>query len=192
MTGTPDTSDAAGTPGTPGTPDTVATAGTSGFDAFYRGHYRQVVLSLRLATGSVEEAEDLAQEAFARTLVHWDRVRHGSSPLGYVYRAAFRLQQRSRFRRRRQHAAAGEVARLRSAAPGPGSGDLWSEGAPVRDALARLPMACRRAAVLCFCAEMTAPEAAAVLGISASTVRTHLQHARAALTSALAAPQPTP
>jgi RNA polymerase sigma-70 factor (ECF subfamily) len=160
---------------------------TGEFDGFYRSNYRRVVLSLRLTTGSAEEAEDLAQEAFARTLVHWARVREGSSPLGYVYRVAFRLQQRSRFRRRRQHEAASEAARLRRTGSAQTSGDSWSTGATVRHALAQLPLACRRVAVLCLCAEMTAPEAAAVLGISASTVRTHLQRARQALATALAA-----
>jgi RNA polymerase sigma-70 factor, ECF subfamily len=143
------------------------------------------VLSLRLATGSAEEAEDLAQEAFARTLARWGRVRGGSNPLGYVYRVAFRLEQRSRLRRRRQHEAASEAARLRPTGPAQASGDPWSNGATVRDALAQLPPACRRAAVLCLYIEMTAPEAAAVLGISASTVRTYLQRAREALAIAL-------
>jgi DNA-directed RNA polymerase specialized sigma24 family protein len=40
--------------------------------------------------------------------------------------------------------------------------------------------------VLCLYAEMTAPEAAAVLGISASTIRTHVQRAREALVATLA------
>jgi RNA polymerase sigma-70 factor (ECF subfamily) len=159
---------------------------TDEFDGFYRSNYRRVVLSLRLATGSVEEAEDLAQEAFARTLVHWARVRGGSSPLGYVYRVAFRLQQRRRFRRKCQHDAATDAARLRSKGPTHTSNDSWSDSAAVRDALSRLPPACRRAAVLCLYAEMTAPEAAAVLGVSASTIRTHIQRARQALVATLA------
>jgi RNA polymerase sigma-70 factor (ECF subfamily) len=159
---------------------------TDEFDEFYRGNYRRVVLSLRLATGSVEEAEDLAQEAFARTLVHWARVRRGSSPLGYVYRVAFRLQQRRRFRRKRQHDAATDAARLQSTGPAAVSSDSWSDGATARVALSQLPPACRRAAVLCLYAEMTAPEAAAVLGISASTIRTHVQRAREALVAILA------
>jgi RNA polymerase sigma factor (sigma-70 family) len=58
--------------------------------------------------------------------------------------------------------------------------------AAVRDALVQLPPACRRAAVLCLYADMTAPEAAAVLGVSASTVRTHIQRARQDLVATLA------
>ncbi|HKA83318.1 MAG TPA: sigma-70 family RNA polymerase sigma factor [Acidimicrobiales bacterium] len=159
---------------------------TSGFDGFYRSNYRRVVLSLRLATGSTEEAEDLAQEAFARTLVHWARVRGGSSPLGYVYRVAFRLQRRRRLRRRRQLDAATDAARLRSTGPVETSSDSWSDGAAVRHALAQLPPACRRAAVLCLYADMTAPQAAVVLGVRPSTIRTHVQRARQALVATLA------
>lgn len=159
---------------------------TGDFDGFYRTNYPRVVLSLRLATGSAEDAEDLAQEAFARTLVHWARVRGGSSPLGYVYRVAFRLQQHRRLRRKRQQDAATDAARLRATGPTQTLNDSWSDVAAVRHALTQLPPACRRAAVLCLYAGMTAPEAAAVLGVSASTVRTHIQRARQALVATLA------
>jgi RNA polymerase sigma-70 factor (ECF subfamily) len=159
---------------------------TGDFDGFYRTNYPRVVLSLRLATGSADDAEDLAQEAFARTMVHWARVRGGSSPLGYVYRVAFRLQQRRRLRRKRQHDAASDAARLRSTGLAEAAGDAWSDGEAVREALTQLPPACRRAAVLCLYADMTAPEAAAVLGVSASTIRTHIQRARQTLVATLA------
>ena len=53
---------------------------TDAFDGFYRSNYRRVVLSLRLATGSVEDAEDLAQEAFVWTLVHWARFEEVEPP----------------------------------------------------------------------------------------------------------------
>ncbi|MCA1692656.1 MAG: hypothetical protein LC733_10840 [Actinobacteria bacterium] len=42
-----------------------------------------------------DDAEDVAQEAFARTLSRWRRVRTGSNPPGYVYRVAFRLLRRA-------------------------------------------------------------------------------------------------
>lgn len=152
------------------------------FEAFYRDHYRRVVLSLRVAAGSGPDAEDLAQEAFARTLARWAKVRGGSNPAGYVYRVAFRLQSR-RTRRLWHHRRAldAEPRDRRSTAP-----ELWGEVAALRGALARLPPACRRAAALCLLAEMTATEAAAVLGVSASTVRTQLQRAREVLVAAIA------
>ena len=49
---------------------------------------------LRISGADGTAAEDLAQEAFARTLGHWRRVREGTNPAGYVYRVAFRLLKR--------------------------------------------------------------------------------------------------
>jgi RNA polymerase sigma factor (sigma-70 family) len=155
-----------------------------GFDGFYADSYQRVVTGLRLATRSPDEAEDLAQEAFARTLARWSRVRSGANPVGYVFRTAFRLDRRNRFRRRRQHDAATAEAH-RDSRLSAGATDRRDEVAAVRDALASLPLARRRAAVLCLYAELTAEEAAVVLGVSASTVRTQVQRARQALRAAV-------
>lgn len=172
-----------------------AVSPTDGFDTFYRDNYARVVVSLRVAAGSRDDAEDLAQEAFARTLTRWARVRDGPSPVGYVYRVAFRLQRRSRWRRRRQRELEQKAAELRGIVGwNDVEGAARDDVAAVREALNRLPPACRRVAALCFYAELTAAEAADVLGVRASTVRTQLQRARAGLTAALASEggQPTP
>lgn len=163
-----------------------------GFDAFYRDSYRQVVVALRLATGSTELAEDLAQDAFARTLVRWSRVRHGTNPAGYVYRVAFRLHHRSLRRWRRQHDAAVAAAQHRSREGTTPPAELWGEVAAVHEIFARLPARRRRAAALCLYAGLTAEEAGAALGMSASTVRTHVQRARQALTPVLSRDAPEP
>jgi RNA polymerase sigma factor (sigma-70 family) len=55
-----------------------------------------LVRALELAGAPRPAAEDVAQEAFARMLTHWRRVRTGSNPAGYAYRTAFRLLSRSR------------------------------------------------------------------------------------------------
>jgi DNA-directed RNA polymerase specialized sigma24 family protein len=47
------------------------------------------VRALVIVSGAEAEAEDLAQEAFARALERWERVRVMESPVGYVYRTAF-------------------------------------------------------------------------------------------------------
>lgn len=162
------------------------------FDRFYRDNYRRLVVSLQLAAVSTElsdEAEDTAQDAFARTLARWTTVRRGTNPAGYVYRVAFRHQRRSSLRRQRWLKVSSLVqtrTRLRRDAQPSSPGDLWAEAAAVRDAIADLPMGCRRAVALCVYAEMTPMEAAAVLGVSASTLRTQLQRARQALTAATA------
>lgn len=172
------------------------------FERFYREHYRRLVVSLRLAdggyagggaggagagSGPADDAEDLAQDAFARTLVRWAGVRTGTNPAGYVYRVAFRLQRRGLRRRWHRRTAMSLVrtrAQRRHEAQPSSPGDLWAEAADVRAALAELPVGCRRVAALCLYAEMTPGEAAVVLGIRPSTVRTQLQRARSTLRSA--------
>ena len=72
-------------------------SGRETFESFFRGHYASVVRGLVLVAGSEGEAEDLAQEAFARALERWDRIRTMESPVGYVYRTAFNLN-RNRLR----------------------------------------------------------------------------------------------
>jgi hypothetical protein len=50
----------------------------------------------------------LAQEALARTLVRWRRVRRGTNPAGYVYCVSFRLLARRWRRQKPAHLAADE------------------------------------------------------------------------------------
>jgi hypothetical protein len=64
---------------------------TDDFVELFRMHYPRLVRALVLAGSSTPGAEDLAQEAFARTFRHWRRVRGGTNPAGYVYRTGFRL-----------------------------------------------------------------------------------------------------
>ena len=68
---------------------------TSDFVECYLMHYRRLVRALRLGGADPATAEDLAQEAFARALARWRRVRKGANPPGYVYRTGFRLLQRA-------------------------------------------------------------------------------------------------
>ena len=61
------------------------------FVTVYEAHYPRLVRALEIGGLDRPAAEDVAQEAFARTLGHWRRVRLGTNPPGYVYRTAFRL-----------------------------------------------------------------------------------------------------
>ena len=83
------------------------------FESFFRSYYGSVVRALVIVAGSESEAEDLAQEAFARALERWDRVRSMASPIGYVYRIAFNLN-----RNRLRHVARG-LRRRSEPAPEP-------------------------------------------------------------------------
>src|SRR5688572_9162212 len=79
-----------------GTEDHVPDAEPTDFVELFRADYGRLVVALELAGAPRPVAEDVAQEAFARTFGHWRRVRKGSSPTGYVYRTAFRLLSRDR------------------------------------------------------------------------------------------------
>jgi RNA polymerase sigma factor (sigma-70 family) len=151
------------------------------FEQLYREHYSRLTRALRLA-GAGDAAEELAQEAMARTLAKWRRVRKGTNPVGYAYTTAFRLLQRHQ--RRAQPVAS---ARGQSAA-GP-------EGATVTNAvlvetLDAMPPARRAVAALCISLGWTTDEAATALGISPSTARVQLHNARADLHRALREPEP--
>lgn len=161
----------------------VGAGGTGGADedlvALYREHYPRLVRALELSGTDRAWAEDLAQEAFARTLDHWWRVRRGGNPPGYPYRIAFRLARR----RLGREVLLGED---------PGAADAGVDTASeattrvgVEQALRQMPSRRRSCAVLCLLAGLSPNEAAASLGIAAGTVRKQIERARADLHAAL-------
>jgi RNA polymerase sigma-70 factor (ECF subfamily) len=148
------------------------------FDDLYREHYSRLTRALAIA-GAGDAAEDLAQEAMARTLERWRRVRRGTNPPGYVYTTAFRLLQRHHRRARPV-----DVARVPTVA---GPEDAAVAGAVLAQALDAMPPAQRAVAALCISLGWTTDEAAAALRISPSTARVQLHRARADLRAALGA-----
>jgi RNA polymerase sigma-70 factor, ECF subfamily len=147
-------------------------AGRDSFESFFREHYRSIVRALVIVSGAEAEAEDLAQEAFARALERWERVRMMESPVGYVYRTAFNVN-----RNRLRHLA--RSLRHRSI-PVPES-DPASEAetrSELRRVLARLPASQREALVLVEWLGLDAEEAGLVLGIEPTSVRGRVHRAR--------------
>ena len=61
------------------------------FDEFYAGNYGHSVVQLYAVTGSLAEAEDAVQEAFARASVHWGRIGSYDSPEAWVRRVALNV-----------------------------------------------------------------------------------------------------
>lgn len=148
------------------------------FAGLYAKEYGRLVRALELAGAGRVAAEDVAQEAFARTLARWRRVRAGTNPAGYVYRVAFRTLSRDRRALRRfAPAVDGEVA---------GAADLAVARTGVTRALAAMPPRRRSCAVLCLVFGYDTAEVGEVLGIKPSTVRKHLAQAREDLSLELA------
>lgn len=144
---------------------------TAEFVDMYEAHYPRLVRALEISGCDRPGAEDVAQEAFARTLGHWRRVRGGTNPPGYAYRVAFRLARRR----------LPESVLLGEDHPTPDVAGEAITNVTVAAALASMPPRRRTCAVLCFVAGLTPAEAGEALGIAPSTVRKQLDHARAEL-----------
>ena len=149
------------------------------FEQVYREHYRRLVGVIRLSGARPEVAEDIAQEAFARTFGRWATVRGGSNPAGYVYRTAFRLVRRERLQQR----VSGTSVDQRSASV---SDADHATRLAVLDALAHLPGRQRACVLLNLYADLSSEQVGVILRIKPSTVRVHVARARAALREVMA------
>lgn len=56
------------------------------FEEFFSAERDRLFRALCLITGSRDESEDVAQEAFLRVLERWDRVGGMEDPAGYLHR----------------------------------------------------------------------------------------------------------
>ncbi len=178
----------------------------------YRVHYPRLVRAMELTGLGRAAAEDVAQEAFARTFAHWRRIARGTNPPGYAYRVAFRLAARREARTWRTPTngegarfavplpRAGPSAPVAGRGPGapagpaaelddrPGSTDVAAETVlrvALAEAIGAMPPARRACAVLCLVAGLPTRDAAKALRIAESTVRKQIERARADLRSAL-------
>jgi RNA polymerase sigma factor (sigma-70 family) len=157
----------------------VAITTSAEFDDLYREHYPRLTRALAIA-GAGNAAEDLAQEAMARTLARWRRVRKGTNPTGYVYTTAFRLLQR--------HLRRAPPVELVQGPTVAGVDAVTVTNIVVTQTLEAMPPARRAVAALCISLGWSTDEAAAALGISPSTARVQLHRARADLHLALGVP----
>lgn len=142
------------------------------FIHFFRSNHGRLGRALFLLTGDAAVAEDLAQEALVRVYERWRRVRAMRSPVGYLFRIAMNLH-RSRWRglmrgSATESRALDELVRI-------------EDRDELGRLLSRLPIGQRQALVLVEWLEMTAEEAARVLGIKPVSVRVRVSRAKAAL-----------
>jgi RNA polymerase sigma-70 factor (ECF subfamily) len=156
-------------------------AAPSDFAAFYRAHFRAVTGLVYSVAADWVVAEEIAQDAFVRAYVHWRTVAtHPRADL-WVRRVALN-RSASAFRRRQAERRATVRTQVRVEAddrstPVAQDGDAgW-----LLDHVRRLPRRQAHAVVLVYVEQLDHDEAAEVLGCRPSTLRTHLQRARAAL-----------
>ncbi len=139
------------------------------FTEFVRDVEPRLRISL-LARYGPERGREATAEALAFAWEHWDRVRTMDQPVGYLFRVG---QSKSRSRRRPPLS----VVRPESAEP-------WVEpGLP--KALQSLSDRQRMAVVLVHAYGWSQREAAEVMGVTADTVRTHLERGLSKLRASL-------
>jgi RNA polymerase sigma-70 factor (sigma-E family) len=146
------------------------------FEEFMTSRWPGLVRLAFGLTGDRWLAEDLAQTALASTYASWWRVRKADDPDAYVRRILINAS-KSRFRRR-------QVAEQPAAAPEATQTDptgAVDDRSALLGALRQLPPRQRAVIVLRYWEDLSDVQAAALLGCSASTVRSQAARALAKL-----------
>jgi RNA polymerase sigma factor (sigma-70 family) len=117
-----------------------------------------------------EVAAEVTDEAFARALARWDRVRAMEQPSAWVYRVAVNLAKRRAVRLRTEE-------RLLMRRPTPFV-EPGHQAAEVWEAVGALPPRQRMAVVLRYVNDLSEADVAAVMGIAPGTAAATLNAAR--------------
>ena len=150
------------------------------FDAFYGAAVRRVVLYLYAACGDRADAQDVAQEAFARAWQHWSRVSDYDDPEAWVRTVAWRLMLNRWRGLRRRLAARARMGPSVEAIDSPSP-----DRVAIVDALQRLPKSQRQVVALYYLMDLPVSEIAASTGSPVGTVKARLSRARSALAQLL-------
>ena len=153
-------------------------SGAVDFDDFYGATSPRVVRHAYALTGNITDAQDIAQEAFARAWQRWDRVGTCDSPEAWVRRVATNLAV-SQFRRHRT-ARAAAVQLIARDVPG-----ISPDSVALVAGLRGLPERQRVVLVLHYLADLPVGQIAAELRCPAGSVKAWLSRGRAALTAAM-------
>jgi RNA polymerase sigma-70 factor (ECF subfamily) len=145
------------------------------FDAFVADEHERLYKALYFVTGSREDAEDIAQEAFLKLWERWGRIDEIDDPTGYLFRVAL-----NGFRMRRRRAAI--ALRRRALDPEPRDGFAEAEmRADIRRLLMVLTPRQRAALLLVDLLGYPSEQAARILRVRPSTVRNLASQGRRAL-----------
>lgn len=147
-------------------------------------HQSAVRAFLRRVTGNYADADDLAQEAFARTWDVLNRFDGTSSLRTFICGVAFQYWRRARRAQERREARETAYADL-SETQTEESPERAGQRLALRKAMEELPEDQRGALALCLGQEFTHAEAAEILGLPLGTVKSHVTRGRARLQAAL-------
>lgn len=149
----------------------------------YHTYHRRLVAQVYALTADLPEAQDVVQEAFARTLARPRSFLAADDPESWLRTVALNVA-RTRFRRQWVFARlvrTGRIEPTAEAVPG-----LSPDRLALLAALRRLPRPTREAVVLHHLADLPVHEVAATLGVPVGTVKARLSRGRAALARLLA------
>jgi RNA polymerase sigma-70 factor, ECF subfamily len=152
------------------------------FKLFYAATYRRIVGQLFALTGDLEDAEDVAQEAFLRAATRGNRLRTYDAPEAWVRRVGFNLAVNHRRSLRRRLAALARTPRTPDVPP------LGVEQVSLVETLRAIPLRYRQVLVLHYVLDLAVEEVARQLGIPTGTVKARLSRGRAALARRLDGP----
>ena len=144
------------------------------FGSFYSATARRVVRHAYALTASVPDAQDIAQEAFARAWQRWDSVRACDSPEAWVRRVATNLAT-SRYRRARTARAVAPQLLVRDVP------EISPDTVALVAGLRRLPERQRVVLVLHYLADLPVGQIAAELRVPVGSVKAWLSRGRIAL-----------
>lgn len=148
------------------------------FERFYAANFDRLIVQLYAYTADMAQAQDVVQEAFARALPRWEKLRMYNDPVGWVRRVALNLAT-SRWRQVRAfHRFASRQREEYIDGPTPDRVALAS-------ALSTLPPNQRRVVIQFYLADMTVAQIAHEDGIPDGTVKSWLHRGRAALAASL-------
>lgn len=153
------------------------------FDAFYRSNYASVVRLAYSLCGSMQVAEELAQEAFVTAHQRWERLGGFDRPDLWVRRVVINrsisFRRREATERRALEQLHDRDATGTTVDPPLGDAELWA-------ALRELSPRQAEALALFYVEDQPISEVAKILGLGEETVKTHLKRGRAALAERLA------
>lgn len=145
---------------------------TQTFEEFYEATRHRVVTFVYAVTGDLGDAQDIAQEAYARAWQRWATIALYGDPEAWVRQVGYRLAI-NRWRKARNGIKA--YLRLGPAAPAdPPSADAIA----VREALRLLPADQRLVLTMHHLLDLPITEIAQQTGIPANTIKTRLARGR--------------
>jgi RNA polymerase sigma-70 factor (sigma-E family) len=140
------------------------------FESFFHARTPALLRWAYLLTGDRFLAEDLVQDALARTRQHWRKLRDGGSPDAYTRQVMYRLQASHWRRRRVRETLPGTLPeRCAGGDPAPEIVDRLA----LREALLKLPIRQRTVIVLRYYEDRSEAEIAEIMGCRPGTVKSH-------------------